>query len=100
MPPSKSAQPPGLPHHVWNCLPQAAIQPLSLREAEVLDWVTDGKRNREIAAILEISKRTVEKHVQNIMDKIGVETRTAASKWWHERIRAIERVTTPTAPRG
>jgi DNA-binding CsgD family transcriptional regulator len=93
MSPSNSATHAGLPKHVWNSLPLSAIHPLSIREAEVLEWVAEGKRNREIATILGLSPRTVEKHVQNIMEKIGVETRTAAGKWWLERLRAIERLT-------
>jgi DNA-binding CsgD family transcriptional regulator len=100
MPPSKSAAHFGLPKHLQNSLPLSAIHPLSPREAEVLFWISDGKRDREIAIILGISWRTVEKHVQKILKKLGVETRTGASKWWHERIRAIERVTMPPAARN
>lgn len=58
-----------------------ANEPLSLREAEVLHWIREGKRNREIALILSIAERTVEKHVENILDKLGVETRVAAAAW-------------------
>lgn len=97
MPPSKSSAPAGLSKHLHNALPSSAIHPLSPREAEVLVWISDGKRDREIATILGISWRTVEKHVQHILKKLGAETRTGASKWWHERIRAIESVTLPSA---
>src|SRR6476469_6725312 len=69
-----------------------AVHPLSLREAEVIDWISEGKRDREIALILEISPRTVEKHVQRILKKLGVETRTAASRWWFERCHSIEQM--------
>jgi DNA-binding CsgD family transcriptional regulator len=52
--------------------------PLTPREREVLDWVAAGKTNRDIAAILGASPRTVEKHLERIYEKLGVETRTAA----------------------
>jgi DNA-binding CsgD family transcriptional regulator len=53
--------------------------PLTLREREVLDWVAAGKTNRDIAAIVGASPRTVEKHLERIYEKLGVETRTAAA---------------------
>ncbi|KXF75425.1 hypothetical protein ATN84_19385 [Paramesorhizobium deserti] len=52
---------------------------LSLRVAEVLLWITHGKSNREIAEILDLSPRTVNKHLEQIFDKLGVENRTAAA---------------------
>jgi DNA-binding CsgD family transcriptional regulator len=52
---------------------------LSRRQAEVLVWITEGKTNGEIATILGLSERTVEKHVQHILERLGVETRTAAA---------------------
>lgn len=52
--------------------------PLTLREREVLRWLAAGKTDRDIADILGISPRTVQKHLQRIYDKLGVETRTAA----------------------
>lgn len=55
-----------------------AAAPLTAREREVLDWVAAGKTNRDIAAILGASPRTVEKHLERIYEKLGVETRTAA----------------------
>jgi DNA-binding CsgD family transcriptional regulator len=57
---------------------EAAQAPLTPREREVLDWVAAGKTNRDIAAILGASPRTVEKHLERIYEKLGVETRTAA----------------------
>jgi DNA-binding CsgD family transcriptional regulator len=56
-----------------------AAVPLTPREREVLDWVAAGKTNRDIAAILGASPRTVEKHLERIYEKLGVETRTAAA---------------------
>jgi len=52
---------------------------LSRRQAEVLVWIAEGKTNGEIATILDMSERTVEKHVQHIFERLGVETRTAAA---------------------
>ena len=52
---------------------------LSRREAQVLTWVAEGKRNGEIALILEISPRTVHHHLERIYAKLNVETRTAAT---------------------
>ncbi len=52
---------------------------LARREAEVLFWISKGKTSREIAAILSITRRTVDKHVERIHRKLGVETRTAAA---------------------
>jgi DNA-binding CsgD family transcriptional regulator len=52
---------------------------LTAREAEVLLWVGCGKSNREIAAILDVSHRTINKHLDQIYPKLGVENRTAAA---------------------
>ena len=52
---------------------------LSPREAQVLDWVAQGKTNKEIGVILDLSPRTVQKHLEHIYRKIYVETRTAAA---------------------
>ena len=52
---------------------------LSPREAQVLDWVAQGKTNKEIGVILELSPRTVQKHLEHIYQKIYVESRTAAA---------------------
>jgi DNA-binding CsgD family transcriptional regulator len=54
---------------------------LSTREAEVLAWVAEAKTNKEVALILGISSRTVQKHLESIFAKLGVETRTAAALW-------------------
>ncbi|MBX2857810.1 MAG: response regulator transcription factor [Cellvibrionaceae bacterium] len=52
---------------------------LSKREAEVLRWIAQGKTNREIGQILEISPRTVNKHLEQVYEKVGVENRTTAA---------------------
>ncbi len=53
--------------------------PITQREAEVLLWVAKGKTNREIAQILELSPRTINKHLEQLFKKIGVENRTSAA---------------------
>src|SRR5262249_19670103 len=45
------------------------------REAEVLMWIARGKSNRDIAEILDLSPRTVNKHLEQIYSKLGVENR-------------------------
>ena len=52
---------------------------LTSREAEVLVWISRGKQNREISEILEISPRTVNKHLEQIFEKMGVENRASAT---------------------
>jgi DNA-binding CsgD family transcriptional regulator len=53
--------------------------PLTPRELEVLAYVAVGKTNPEIGIILGISSRTVSKHVEHILERLSVETRTAAA---------------------
>ena len=55
---------------------QASLTP---RETEVLTWLARGKTNRDIAEILGMSHRTVNKHLEHIFEKLGVETRAAAA---------------------
>lgn len=62
-------------------------QQLTQREAEVLLWVSYGKSSTDISDVLEISPRTVQKHLERIYEKLGVETRSAAAAI---AIRAIE----------
>lgn len=52
---------------------------LTSREVEVLHWVTCGKTNRDIGDILGMSPRTVNKHLEHVYVKLGVETRSAAA---------------------
>lgn len=57
-------------------LQQVALTP---RETEVLSWLAKGKTNRDIADILGMSHRTVNKHLEHVFEKLGVETRSAAT---------------------
>ncbi|AQZ35012.1 DNA-binding response regulator [Pseudomonas sp. LPH1] len=52
---------------------------LTEREVQVLRWVACGKTNRDIGDILGLSPRTVNKHLEHVYVKLGVETRTAAA---------------------
>jgi len=54
------------------------VRGLTRREREVLRWLAAGKTDRDIAAILGVSPRTVQKHLERSYVKLGVETRTAA----------------------
>lgn len=58
--------------------PDLSLPCLTQREAAVMRWLACGKTDAEIAALLSISPRTVQKHLQHIYVKLGVETRTAA----------------------
>ena len=69
------------PRAAWGVpAPQSTVTDprLTCREREVLQWLSGGKTDRDIADILGISPRTVHKHLQRIYEKLGVETRTAA----------------------
>jgi DNA-binding NarL/FixJ family response regulator len=74
---------------------------LTARATETLLWLAQGKTNPDIATILGITESTVKKHVQEIFEKLGVETRGAAA------VRALEvlgspsqRLPLPTLPTG
>jgi DNA-binding CsgD family transcriptional regulator len=76
-------------HH---SVPPDVLRSLSLtrRETEVLAWVAEGKTSAEVASILGIGRRAVEKHLERIYPKLGVETRTAAAA------RAFAALSSPT----
>lgn len=52
---------------------------LTAREAEVLYWLSLGKTNRDISTILTLSPRTVNKHLEQVFQKMGVDNRTSAA---------------------
>ena len=60
---------------------------LTQREAEVLYWVVQGKTSKDIGDILGSSPRTVNKHLEHVFAKLGVENRTAAASVAMARIR-------------
>jgi DNA-binding response OmpR family regulator len=53
--------------------------PITKRESEVLYWVSYGKTSWEISQILDMSPRTVNKHLEQIYKKLGVDNRTSAA---------------------
>jgi DNA-binding NarL/FixJ family response regulator len=75
----------------YSARPLEEVLGLTPRVAETLLWVAQGKTNGEIATILGNSESTVKKHVLEIFDKLGVETRTAAS------LRPLEVLSSPAA---
>jgi len=80
-----------------SALPQLlrlAFRGLTQREAEVLFWIVEGKRDSEIAQILGISAATATTHVRNLLPKIGVESRLAAA------MRAVAALNCPVAVAG
>src|SRR5215510_8963768 len=82
---------PGFKPNFESAKPLEAAFGLTPRVAETLLWLTQGKTNVEIATILGNTESTVKKHVLEIFEKLGVETRTAAS------LRALEVLSSPTA---
>jgi len=62
---------------------------ITARESDVLLWVAQGKSNGDIAVILGMSEKTVKQHLGSVFQKLGVESRTAAT------IRAIEVLVSP-----
>jgi DNA-binding NarL/FixJ family response regulator len=62
-----------------------AVGGLTKREVQVLALVAAGKSNRAIATELFLSEKTVERHLSNILAKLGVGSRTAAAAYAFER---------------
>ena len=58
---------------------------LTERERQILRLVADGNTNKTIARSLSLSERTVDRHVSNIFDKLGVSSRAAATACAYER---------------
>jgi DNA-binding CsgD family transcriptional regulator len=69
-------------HHAFSlCLgnsPLAGLQPLTSRQVEILRWTADGKTTEQIAAILGISKPTVNFHISNAIARLNVNNRNSA----------------------
>jgi DNA-binding NarL/FixJ family response regulator len=63
-------------HAAPSRMTTAALTP---RETEVLSWIAKGKTNRDVGEILGLSPRTVNKHLEHVFEKLGVETRAAAA---------------------
>jgi DNA-binding NarL/FixJ family response regulator len=65
---------------------EASPGSLSDREDEVTRLVADGRSNKEIAAQLQLSVRTVESHVRHALAKLALDNRTQLATWARERI--------------
>jgi DNA-binding NarL/FixJ family response regulator len=72
-----------LPRH--QSVGAAALPELTAHENEVLGLLADGMTDREIAVSLVVSRRTVESHVRNILEKLGVESRLEAARIYRRR---------------
>ena len=51
---------------------------LTHQQKEIMEWIAEGKTSAEVAIILNISPRTVEKHLEAVFQRLGVENRIAA----------------------
>ncbi|HQE93857.1 MAG TPA: response regulator transcription factor [Anaerolineae bacterium] len=65
----------------WRAEVLALWESLTPREREVLGLICQGQSNQEIAAQLQIVKKTVEQHVSEVLGKLGVASRTEATLW-------------------
>ncbi len=65
-------------HLVPKLLPEASAT-LSARELEILRWTSDGKTSHEVAEILNLSKRTIDFHINNAVLKLNATNKTAAA---------------------
>jgi DNA-binding CsgD family transcriptional regulator len=63
---------------------------LTHRETDVLHWVAQGKSNFEIGAILDLSPRTIQKHLERVFLKLGVENRTSAAMRYRELVERLQ----------
>lgn len=61
-----------------------AVPMLTRRQCDIMDWIAEGKTSAEVAIILEISPRTVEKHLEAVFQRLGVENRVAAMRSYLE----------------
>jgi DNA-binding NarL/FixJ family response regulator len=89
----EAARPPGKFNPDFSSPAPLLALGLTEREAEVLLWVAQGKSNPEIGSILGAAENTVKKHLQNIFEKLGIESRNAAT------VRALEALSRPAGGR-
>ncbi|MEU1183888.1 LuxR C-terminal-related transcriptional regulator [Streptomyces sp. NPDC005820] len=70
-----------LPAAEWTP-PAALARSLTRREREVAELVAEGLSNRQISSTLGMSPRTADRHVQNILGKLGFGSRARIASWW------------------
>jgi DNA-binding NarL/FixJ family response regulator len=70
-----------LPERTARSASGRRAQPLSAREQEVAALIGQGLKDREIAAALVLSEHTVHAHVRNLLDKLGLASRTQIAAW-------------------
>lgn len=78
-----------LPRH--QSVGTATLPELTVRENEVLGLLADGMTDREISVALVVSRRTVESHVRNILEKLDVSSRLEASRIYRHRSGELRR---------
>lgn len=66
--------------------PIGPLGPLSPRELDVLRQIAEGESNKRIARTFDLSPHTVKRHVANILDKLGCDSRGQAAAWFHEHV--------------
>ena len=74
----------------------ATLTDLTARELEILEFVLAGYTNKAIAAVMYISEKTVEFHLDHIYNKIGVRTRLMAGVWALQQGMQLETREIPT----
>jgi DNA-binding NarL/FixJ family response regulator len=68
--------------HLARCGPSEAVgDPLTPREQEILKLVAEGHTSDEIAALLVISRKTVDRHRANILEKLGMRDRVDLTRY-------------------
>ena len=68
---------------------EEALAILTRRQREIMDWIAEGKTSAEAAIILGISPRTVEKHLEAVFQRLGVENRIAAMRRYLDMKRGV-----------
>ncbi|GIM96071.1 helix-turn-helix transcriptional regulator [Paractinoplanes toevensis] len=71
-----------VPHGRPADQPRDGRGPLSPREAEVMDWISRGRSNADIAGLLQVQPKTVKNHVNRIFTKLGARNRVDAVLIW------------------